>query len=131
MAMSKEHKEALAQGRSEARAIKSYLEALGNRKPGRPITKQSLQDRISKLAGQIAAEPDPLKRVDLMQKRHDAEDALAGFADQEDFSALENGFISAVPGYATRKGIAYSAWREAGVPAAVLKKAGVRRTRRG
>ena len=32
MAMSKEHKDALAQGRLEARSVKAYLDALGNKK---------------------------------------------------------------------------------------------------
>jgi hypothetical protein len=131
MAMSPEHKEALARGRTEARAIKSYLDALGNRRPGRPVTEKSLTDRIAKLAAQISAESDPLRAVELRQKRHDAEDALAGLGSQEDFTALEAGFVEAVRGYGDRKGIGYSAWREAGVPADVLKLAGVPRTRRG
>ena len=131
MAMSKEHKDALARGRSEARAIKAYLEALSNRKPGRPVTEKSLNDRIGKLSSQIAAETDPLKRVELVQKRHDAEDALASVGERADFDALQKGFVDAVPGYSERKGIAYSAWREAGVPAEVLRAAGIARTRRG
>ena len=43
---------------------------------------------------------------------------------------LEEAFVGAASEYSDRKGISYSAWRELGVPAAVLKRAGVKRTRR-
>ena len=36
-------------------------------------------------------------------------------------------FVQAARPYGERKGISYAAWREAGVDAAVLKRAGVRR----
>ena len=55
MAMSKEHKEALARGRLEARSIKAYLNALDARRPGRPVTKESLEQRL----GRINAKLDP------------------------------------------------------------------------
>ena len=45
MAMSAEHKAALVQGRKEAKAIKVYLDALASRRPGRPVTKDSLEKR--------------------------------------------------------------------------------------
>lgn len=38
---------------------------------------------------------------------------------------LEAAFIGAVGGYAQRHGIGYAAWREIGVPTAVLHKAGI------
>ena len=131
MNMTAEHKKALAEGRQQAKAIKSYLAALGSRRPGRPVTRESLQSKIDKLTKQISSETDPLKSVELVQRRLDAEDALAGIADSQDFSEVENGFVDAALPYSTRKGISYSAWREAGVPAEVLRRAGVPRTRRG
>ena len=131
MAMSAEHKAALAEGRRQAKSIKSYLDALGSRKPGRPITAESLGKRIESLSAKIENETDPLKRVDLVQQRLDAEDQLAGLADAVDFADLEAAFVSAAKAYSDRKGITYSAWREAGVPAEVLRKAGIPRTRRG
>ncbi len=45
-----------------------------------------------------------------------------------DLAELENGFEKVAKGYAERKGITYSAFRQIGVPAAVLKKAGISRT---
>lgn len=127
MAMSDEHKAALARGRAEARAIKAYLAALGGRKRGRPVTKESLTARIERLGAQIDAEQNPLKALDLRQARIDAEQRLAGLEEAADLEALERGFVEYAAGYGDRKGVSYAAWREAGVPAAVLKKAGIAR----
>jgi hypothetical protein len=131
MPMSQEHKDALARGRAESRAIKGYLEALGRRKPGRPAKPETLRKRIDDLNQRISAETDPLKKVDLVQQRLDAEDALAAAGSSVDMEELEAGFAQHAASYSERKGISYSAWREAGVPAATLKKAGIPRTRRG
>jgi len=40
---------------------------------------------------------------------------------------FESGFVGVARDYGERKGIAYSTWREAGVSADVLKKAGIGR----
>lgn len=127
MAMSAEHKAALAAGRRESRAIKQYLEALASRRPGRPITPQTLKQRIADLETRIAVESNPLKAIDLRQARLDAERALAAAGAPADTGALEAAFVEYARDYSARKGISYAAWREAGVPAAVLKKAGVTR----
>ena len=128
MPMSKEHKDALARGRREARAIKAYLEALGSRRPGRPVTPESLQARIDRLDEKMGAEQDPLKKVDLVQQRLDAVEALKRVEASADLDALEEGFVDHAKGYSERKGISYAAWREAGVPAGVLRRAGLSRT---
>jgi hypothetical protein len=127
MAMSKERKAALAQGRRESRAIKRYLEALGNRRPGRPVTTESLESRISRIDDKLRDENDPLKKVDLLQQRIDAAEALKRISATEDIQTLEEGFVDSARTYSERKGITYSAWREAGVPAEILRKAGVGR----
>ena len=44
-----------------------------------------------------------------------------------DITALETEFVAVAKPYAQRKGISYEAWREAGVPAATLKAAGIGR----
>ena len=129
MAMTPEHKEALAQGRRESRAIKAYLKALESKRPGRPVTPESLKNRIEALDQKIAAADDPLKKVDLLQQKLDLEERLAELSSTQDLEALEQGFIQYAKSYSERKGITWKAWREAGVPAAVLKKAGVPRTR--
>ena len=127
MAMSDAHKEALAQGRRQSRAIKRYLEALAARRPGRPVTPESIRARIDRIDARLATETDPLKLVELHQSRIDAEAALANAAAAADIEELEAGFIANVVPYSERKGISYAAWREVGVPASVLKQAGMSR----
>ena len=131
MAMSDEHKAALAAGRREARVIKAYLEALGSRRPGRPVTRDTVTKRIESINAKLEAEPDALKRVELTQARLDAEEQLAVIGQGEDLEALEREFVEVAKSYSDRKGISYTAWREIGVGAATLKAAGVPRTRRG
>ncbi len=126
--MSDEHKQALAEGRRQGKAVRDYLaalEAVANKPRGRKPT----QDPAA-IQAQIDAEPDPAKRVDLIQKRLDLQERLASENESVDLDALEKDFVAAVKPYAERKGISYTALREAGVPAAVLKQAGIARTRR-
>ena len=130
MAMSKEHKEALAQGRLEARSVKAYLDALGNKKRGRPVTKSSLQKKLSTIDSKLKSEPNPLKRLDLMQSRADTEKALGSVENTADPEELADGFTAHARSYSERKGISYSTWRQFGVPAEVLKRAGIPATRR-
>jgi hypothetical protein len=129
--MSDEHKAALAKGREQGRAVRDYLAALEQeRKPGRKVDRSSVEQRIADVQQRIDAEPDPAKRVDLIQRRLDLEERLVAMQDEVDLETLEKNFIDAAAEYSERKGISYTAWREAGVPAAALKQAGVKRTRR-
>lgn len=130
MAMSDEHKEALARGRKEARAIKAYLSALESRKPGRPVSKESLQRRMEKVSQKLEATDNPLETVDLIQSKIDIERSFAELGNAQDMDSLEARFIENVAPYAERKGVSYTAWREFGVPASVLRKAGIKETRR-
>lgn len=130
MAMSEEHKAALAQGRLEARSVKAYLDALGSKKRGRPVTKESLEKKVSTIDSKLKTEANPLKRLDLMQTRADAEKALGSFQGGPDPEELAAGFVAHAKAYSERKGISYTTWREFGVSAEVLKKAGIPATRR-
>ncbi len=130
MPMSQDHKEALARGRLEARAIKGYLEALEQRRPGRPVTRESLEKRLSQTTKKIESEEDALRRVELTQKRLDIEDELSKLGESANFEELEADFVEHVKSYSERKAISYTAWREVGVPAAALRAAGVPETRR-
>jgi hypothetical protein len=73
-------------------------------------------------------EADPLTRLQLVQERIDLQDELARAEDTVDLDALESEFVAAAKPYSERKGISYAAWRELGVPAATLKRAGVGRS---
>ncbi len=130
MAMSEEHKAALAQGRKEARAIKAYLEALEARKPGRPVSKESLNKRMGKINQKLEETDNPLEEVDLIQSKLDIEKQLAELENAVDMETLQAGFVEHAKSYSERKGVSYTAWREYGVPAKVLRSAGIKETRR-
>lgn len=127
--MSPEHKQALARGREEGRAVRRYLEALDAHRPkrGRKRTSESVEKRLAEVE-RLAAEADPLTRLQLVQERMDLQAELGRRQTTVDLSGLEEAFVKAAKGYSDRKGITYAAWREAGVDAAVLKKAGIRRS---
>jgi uncharacterized coiled-coil DUF342 family protein len=124
--MTAEHKKALAEGRRQAKAVRDYLEALNTDRRSTTDPKQ-LQKRIGDLEQKISAEENPSKRVELVQKRLDLEQQLSTAEEAADLNTLEKDFKKAVKGYSERKGIGYKAWREVGVPAGVLKSAGLSR----
>jgi len=128
--MSEEHKAALAEGRKQSREIKAYLEALASRKPGRPVTKESLAKRLEGVNAKIGGSENPLDTVELIQSRLEIEKALSELGTGDDYASLEAGFVANAAAYSDRKGISYTAWREIGVPASVLKSAGIKETRR-
>ncbi len=126
--MSKDHKEALAVGRAEGRSVRAYLEALDSSRPkrGRKRTKDSISSRLDKIDAELEA-ADALKRLQLTQERLDLIEELASMDTGVDIGELEAEFTRVAKGYAARKGISYAAFRQIGVPAAVLKKAGITR----
>lgn len=126
--MSKDHKEALAIGRAEGRSVRAYLEALEMNKPkrGRKRTKESISARLERIEEELET-ADPLRRLQLAQERIDLTNEMANMDQGTDIADLEEEFTRVAKGYAQRKGITYAAFRQIGVPAAVLKKAGISR----
>lgn len=126
--MSKDHKEALAVGRAEGRSVRSYLEALESSRPkrGRKRTKESISSRLERIDDELAS-ADALKKLQLTQEHLNLVEELANMDRGVDISALESEFCRVAKGYAERKGISYAAFRQIGVPAAVLKKASISR----
>jgi hypothetical protein len=126
--MSAQHKEALAQGREQGRAVRRYLEALEAHRPkrGRRRTPESIQKRLNDIEAKLDG-ADPLTRLQLSQERMNLQSELAAKSDGVDLSQLEEDFVQAAKAYGERKGITYAAWREAGVDPSVLRRAGIRR----
>ena len=127
--MSDEHKAALAEGRNQGRAVRRYLEALEAHKPkrGRKRTAESMQKRLDRIDVELV-KADPLKRLQLIQERLDLKNELDNLDAKVDLSGIEDDFVKAAAAYSDRKGISYAAWRELGVEAAVLKRAGISRS---
>jgi hypothetical protein len=126
--MSDAHKEALAEGRDQGRAVRRYLEALEANKPrrGRKRTPEGIQRRLAAIEERLAG-ADALSRLHLAQERMDLEAELANSSEGVDIGALEAAFVNAAGPYSRRKGIGYDAWRAAGVEPRVLKAAGIGR----
>jgi hypothetical protein len=126
--MSDAHKEALAEGREQGRAVRRYLEALEANKPrrGRKRTPEGIQRRLAAIEERMAS-ADALSRLHLAQERMDLEAELASSSDGVDMGALEAAFIKSAGPYSRRKGIGYEAWRAANVEPRVLKAAGIGR----
>ncbi len=123
-----EHKAAMAAGRAEGRAVKNYLEALEQHRPkrGRKRTPDSINSRLDKIDDELAV-ADPMTRLSLVQERLDLKEELKRMDDAVDLTEVEAGFVQAAKAYSDRKNISYRAWREIGVPASVLKAAGISR----
>jgi hypothetical protein len=126
--MSSAHKQALALGRDEGRAVRRYLEALEAHRPkrGRKRTPETIEKRL-RVIDQSLPTADPLTRLQLVQERMNLRTELEAKRAKVDLSGLERDFVKAAKGYSERKGITYAAWKEAGVDPAVLKKAGISR----
>ena len=126
--MSDSHKAALAEGRSQGRAVRTYLEAIEAHKPkrGRKRTPESMKKKLEKIDLDYA-NADQLKRLQLAQQRLDLQSDLDAAESTIDLATLEQDFVAAAQAYGERKGITWAAWRQVGVPDAVLKQAGITR----
>ncbi len=131
--LSASHKDALAEGRRQGNAVRRYLVALERSKPrrGRSTSADALKVRLEELEAKLAI-ADPLQRVHLIQERRNLERRIEGASAEaeDDLPELEKAFILVAADYGYRKGIDYATWREAGVSADVLQKAGIHWSRR-
>jgi hypothetical protein len=126
------HKEAMAAGRESARAVNAYLTALDSNRPkrGRKVSVETLEARLTDARVKADSKIGTSKLLAL-QEIADLEQRIAEASgpDELDLSPLEKAFVKMAKSYGESKGVAYSTWRSAGVPADVLKKAGIARTR--
>lgn len=124
--MTDQHKAAIASGRAEGAVVKRYLESLQRqRRPGRRVTKDQLAQRLEKTREQIDTEENPLVQLELTQAALVLEKRLNEADEAVDDGDAEDAFIRIAKSYAQRKQISYTAFRQMGVPAPVLKKAGI------
>jgi hypothetical protein len=126
--MTDEHKAALERGRAEGRVVRDYLEALRNSKPkrGRKRTPESIKSRLAKIESEMES-ATAIEELQLVQERRDLEHELESFGSAVDVRELEDAFVKVAKSYAERKGISYASWRDVGVSAATLTKAGIKR----
>ena len=108
--------------------MRLYLEALEKNRPkrGRKRTPDSITRRLQTIEERLL-DADPLSRLHLIQERINLQNELETLKAKTDLTELEKGFIAAAKTYGERKGITHAAWRALGVPADVLRKAGIGR----
>ena len=63
----------------------------------------------------------------LIQERRDLKAELERMSETLDMEALASDFVSVAKSYSSSKKISYQSWRDVGVDAAVLKRAGLGR----
>lgn len=127
---SEEQLAAMGRGRKASAAVGAYLEALEKYKPkrGRRVSAEELERRMEEAKEEAESSPSALKRLNATQALIDLERRLAeARAPKIDLTELEKGFVEYGSSYAESKNISYEAFRSVGVPASVLKQAGIRR----
>jgi hypothetical protein len=126
--VSDDQKSAMAEGRAQSRAISPYLEALEAYRPkrGRKRTPESIDRRLQAIDGELQS-ANQIKRLSLIQERLDLLDERKNLGRKDDLSSYEKAFVANAKSYGERRGISYQAWRQLGVPASVLRQAGISR----
>jgi len=129
--MSAAHKRALAEGRSMSSTVDAYLAALNvPKKRGRKISKSVLEQRLVKARSRVKSATGVEKLLAAQEVRAlQARIAQVSSATATDVKGLESAFVKVAKTFSDKRGIRWSAWRDAGVPGDVLKKAGIARTR--
>ncbi len=116
----------MAEGRMQSAVVRRYLEAIDANRPkrGRRRTPESIKARLETIE-QTLKSSDKLSELKLRQERANLQRELEANADTVDLAALEDDFVRVARAFGERQGISYAVWRETGVPAATLKKAGI------
>jgi hypothetical protein len=110
--------------RAETNAVAAYLTAL--RAPKVPArSRANVEKRRAQIEQWIAEESSPIREVELIQRRLDIDAQLAQIDKAARLPELEEAFIKVAASWAKRTGIGAAALREVGVPASVLRRAGL------
>lgn len=121
-----------ANGLDATKVVRRYLSALDATKPGRSVrrTVDAVASRIVKI-DELLVSADPLSRLLLTQERIDlhAEHVRLTTGPASGTEELEADFVKVARAFGDRMGVTYAAWRQVGVEADVLERAGIHRTR--
>lgn len=109
-----------------ASVVDRYLVALESNKPkrGRKRTKDTVAKQLAAVESELQSAKG-LRKVQLLQEKINLSDELNATEAAVDLTALEADFISVAKSYSEAKGVTTAAWKAFGVPADVLKKAGL------
>lgn len=129
--LSAAHKKALAEGRTISNTVDRYLQLVNApKRRGRKVSTDSIKAKITKLSRE--AKSPGVKSVLAIQEMRDLEKRLASMSESGNGASVkqaEDAFVKIAKKFGENRGVGYGAWRDAGVPAIVLKRAGIERTR--
>lgn len=107
----------------QTRVVRYYLESLHAPRPQGKRTREWLTEQVALLPERIHEEQDAVQRLVLQQKLIDCtQDLEALEGNGED---VEADFVKVALLFSERRGVSYAAWRAEGVPARVLREAGL------
>lgn len=127
--MPAEQRSRMGETRQQAIVVRRYLDFLRQQKPTPGKRRKTLDTLEADLAAVdeklLASEDDSLERLTLLQRRiellREREEATA----RDNAVQLEERFVTAAKPYGERYRISYAAWREFGVKADLLARAGI------
>jgi len=129
--LSPAHRRALVEGRTMSATVDRYLAAVNTPKQrGRKVSKAALTQRLTDARARFKTAVG-VDKVLAAQEVRNLEARLAPMNADEgvDLKSLEAAFVKVAKTFSNKRGIRYGAWRDAGVSAAVLQRAGIARTR--
>ena len=129
--LSASHKKALADGRTLSATVDRYLAAVNTpKRRGRKVPRATMQKRLVDAQATLKTATG-VEKLLAAQAVRDLGTTLVHLdvSSGADVNRLEADFIKIAKTFGENRGIGYGAWRDAGVPAVVLKRAGVARTR--
>jgi hypothetical protein len=129
--LSAAHKRALAEGRTMSATVDRYLAAVNTPlRRGRKVTKATLEQRLASARMRVKTATG-VEKVLAAQEVRDSQAKIAQLSSTAgvDLKSLEAAFVKIAKRFGESRGISYGAWRDGGVSAQVLKRAGIARTR--
>lgn len=122
-----EHYEVLEDGAASESIVRRYLVALLTHEPRRQsnLTPASIGRKIADTESSLRG-ASTIQRLKLVQKRNELRGQLAALGEPDAVvAALEEDFVRVAKGYSEDKDVPYNTWRDAGVAATVLGRAGI------
>jgi hypothetical protein len=101
-----------------ARAVRRYVDSIkAGSLAGAGLTRQAIERRMVQIDAELVTAA-PMRELRLVQERYDLIERAARYEREDDF-------VEVARAYSRRHGITYAAWRDIGIPVAVLRRAGV------
>lgn len=111
--------------KTEAQRISHYLRALETKKGRGPKkSPEVIERRLGEAKAKVPTSTG-LRRLQAVQKVRNLERELAILSPNGSIEQYEKDFIASAKSYSQKNNIDYGSWRAVGVPARVLKKAGI------